>query len=523
MSLTLRSKEYELLVQEVELLANAEKWKELRVWFTYWDNEDELVYKVIIWSKFFLPNYFRDASPDFHLELIQRFFSNRNEYTAAPRGFSKTTILQACCGFSIANQLDKFIVLIEKSFTEASEVLFAIRDEFANNNLIKGVYGNLIKKDSQGLDSDKSKDTQGDVFINGVRLRAKGFDSPIRGLKAKEFRPTRIILDDVESDDHINSVDQRKKYQSNFLQGIIPALDIDCYVKVYGTILHNDSLLSSLIQQHKGKIFKAYDKLRPKETLLWESRWPYETLEKKREEMMLEGFGSSRFYQEFLNEAIDDERRRFRWEWFKEYTPKDIQSKALNRYITVDTAQSKNDGADWTGVTVVDWDSDNNWYIVFAKRYKINLPELIDYIFKWWGFYKPAVIGVERKAFEDQIKPYLDIKAAELGIFPIVKELEDKGTRKYDRILGALEGRFEAGKIHFLKGATDDQVLLKGELYDFPAGKFDDLADSLAYVEQLGSRPYSRDKKIPTTITEELKDYRRQQGDLNDSRLGFLG
>ena len=35
MSLTLKSKEYELLVQEVELLANAEKWKELRVWFTY--------------------------------------------------------------------------------------------------------------------------------------------------------------------------------------------------------------------------------------------------------------------------------------------------------------------------------------------------------------------------------------------------------------------------------------------------------------------------------------------------------
>ena len=522
--LSILSKTYQTLAQELTLLAENEKWAEIKVWFTYWDNDEEKIYKCLLWGKFFLVHYFVDISPDFHLELIEDFFSEKNEYTAAPRGFSKTSLIQACCSFSIVTDQDDFIVIVEKSFTEASEVLSAIRDEFATNDLIKGIYGDLIKRAKEGDEEvDKSKDTFGDVLIKGVRLRAKGFDSPIRGLKSKQHRPTRIILDDVESDDHINSVDQRKKYQSNFLQGIIPALDIGHYVKVFGTILHNDSLLKVLIDQHHGRIYRAYNKERPKETLLWPERWSFKQLEQKREEMMLEGFGSSKFYQEYLNEPIDDERRRFRWEWFRQYEVKDLEGKALNRFITIDTAQSKNDGADYTGITVVDWDSDNNWYIIFAKRYKINLPELIDFIFKFWQFYKPSIIGVEKKAFTDQIKPFLDVKAQELGVFPIVKELEDGGTRKYDRILGALEGRFEAKKIHFLKDATDDQVLLKGELYDFPAGKWDDLADALAYVEQIGARPYSKDKIIPSTIKSELRAHRRQVGIQNNDSLGFLG
>lgn len=520
MQLKLKSKVYETLVNDFSLLAEAEEWDAIKVWFSYWDTEEEKIYKCLIWGKFFLDNYFRDKSPDFHLELIQKFFSEKNEYTACPRGFAKTTISQLCCCFAIVNKMDEFIVLIEKTFTEASEVLFAIRDEFANNSAIIQVYGKMIKMDKVGKELDKAKDTQGDVVINGIRLRAKGFNSPIRGLKSKEWRPTRIILDDIESDEHINSIEQRQKYLDNFIRGVLPALEIGKTLKVFGTILHNDSLLMNLINEHKGVIYKAYDKEDPENTLLWKERWSYKILEKKKQDMMLEGKGTSKFYQEYLNEAVDDDARRFYWEWLQQtFKEEDLKTKALNRYIAIDPAESKNDGADYTAVTIIDWDADNNWYIRFAKRYRVNSAELIDLIFTLWQDWKPLKIGLEKKAFEDQIKPYLDVRKAETGIFPIVEELEPRGQRKEDRIVGALQGRFEAGKIFFKEDSHDDQKILKSELYDFPRAKNDDLADALAYIEQLGNRPYSRDKKVPTSIAEELKAHVQGQ---REDKLNFL-
>ena len=720
--LKLSSKTYKKLINEASLLAKAKEWEHLKVWFSYWKDDDEMIYKCLIWGRFFLDNYFRDKSPDFHLEIIKRFFSDKNEYGAYPRGFAKTTLVQLCISFSVCNNLDEFIVLIEKTFTEASEVLSAVRDEFANNAAVLQVYGNMIKADKKGLETDKAKDTQGDVLINGVRLRAKGFNSPIRGLKSKEWRPTRIILDDIEQDDHINNIEQRQKYLDNFIKGVLPALEIGKTIKMFGTILHNDSLLMNLINEHKGLILKAYDKEDPENTLLWPERWSYPILEKKKVDMMMEGKGcnpyeapvlmsdftykpigkikkgdevvgftfdngnrrkivkskilevykrnsdlasiylsngdkirctedhrwftgrfnkeegrspylqarvgsklmkvlsipkkltlqekldyrylagmidgegackygsiqiaqsfkhnpavfneiknvlerldipykispcvktktvetfvinggkdtkakilwygkpakkqqildtiykrptafirekpkvlkiekdgngevyalktetgnyvvwgyassnSSKFYQEFLNEALDDENRRFIWEWLQSsYATEDLKYKSTSRYVTIDPAESKKDGADWTAVTIVDWDSDNNWYIDYAKRYRVNSAELIDLIFTLWQEFKPSRIGIEKKAFEDQIKPYLNVKKSELGVFPIVVELEPHGIRKEDRIVGALQGRFESKKIHFKSGSNDDQKILKSELYDFPRAKNDDL------------------------------------------------
>jgi hypothetical protein len=330
MTYSLSSPIYENLTQELEILAKESKWDYIRAWFGIYNTEEEKIYKVMMWGKFFLDKYFRDPSPDFHLKIIQKFFSERNEYFAAPRGFSKTTIFQTCICFAIANNLDNFIVLLEKTFNEAAEVIFAVRDEFANNPAIRQIYGELISKTEAGVYSDKSKDTQGDVLINGVRLRAKGFNQPIRGLKSKEWRPSRILLDDVESDEHISSFEQRQKYLDNFLQGVLPAIDVGCFVKVMGTILHQDSLLMNLINQHHGEIFRAYDKSDPENTLLWPSRWSFERLEDKKEQMMIEGKGSSKFHQEFLNEPVDDENRCFHWEWLqKEYTEEEIRVLAI--------------------------------------------------------------------------------------------------------------------------------------------------------------------------------------------------
>jgi phage terminase large subunit-like protein len=182
-------------------------------------------------------------------------------------------------------------------------------------------------------------------------------------------------------------------------------------------------------------------------------------------------------------------------------------------------AESKNDGADFTGLTIVDWDSQNNWFIQKTKRYKINITALIELIFEVWRDFKPQVIGVEKKAFNDQIKPLINQKAQELQIFPNVIELEHGGRSKEDRIRGALVGRFELGKVFFKEGNNDDSQILKGELYDFPAGKHDDLIDSLAYVSQIGTRPFGGEQEEKRTIEQEFYAHKRTLQPSVKSRL----
>lgn len=484
------------LKAELETLVKAEKWDFVKAWFTYWDSEEELAHKVSLWGYLFMPEYFRAQSCDAQIEVIRRFFSDRDEYTALPRGFAKTTITQLCLAFTCAYHMDEFIPVIEKTHTEASEVLQGVRDVF-DEQMTKKVYGNLIGKDKHGKLAEKMSDSQGDIYINGVRLRAVGFNKTIRGLKSKAWRPTRIIVDDVEEDTHIGNPDQREKYMQNYLRGILPALDIDGTVKVTGTILHFDSLLYNLINQHDGKIYKAFDKEDPEHTLLWPQQWTYEKLMKKKEAMMDSGNSASAFFQEYLNEPIGEEDRYFQWDWITQtYKEEDLKYKELNLYATLDVADTVSATSDYTGITVVAVDKEGNWYIRWVKRKRLDVKDLINTIFELWNMEGMRTIGIEKKSFEDQIQPFLEEEKLARGEWPNVVELKHGGKRKIDRIKGELQPLYRSGKIFNREDATDDTKLLWDELYSVGAGtiasKHDDLVDALTYIGQIAERPTGR-------------------------------
>lgn len=501
---------YSRHADDLAALASVKDWEAIRSFFGVFETFEDKVAKAILWGRFFLPEYFEDATPQFHFELANRYFSSRDEYIAAPRGFAKTTLFQSLIMFEVANSLQTFIVLIEKTLSEASEVLAAVRENFADNVAIIQVYGNLVGTSKDGSEDVHAKDTQADIFINGVRLRAKGFNTSIRGLKSRSHRPSKIVLDDIEEDEHIESIEQRRKYALNFQKGIIPAKAIGGNIKYIGTILHRDSLLSNLIRTHDGVIYRAFDPTDPQNTLLWESRWTYELLMERKKEMEIDGLGQNKFYQEYLNEPIDDEHRDFHMEHMdKTFQRDDLIGVSSNRYITIDVADSKKQGTDYTGVIVCDVDYLNNWYVQFAKRYKVNSKELVELIFNLWAYWNPIMIGVEKSAFNDQVKPWLDDLKEVKGVFPIVEELPDKGRAKNDRIRGSLQGRLESGKVFFREGAKDDTPILKGEMIDFPYGKNDDLIDALAYVQDIAVRPLGLPSEVMTKTELAFHEFKK--------------
>jgi len=487
----------ERLKAELSKLITHGKWDLLRKWFSVWESEEEMSHKCHLWGFMFMPTYFRAKGSPAHLELIKENLSNKNEYSAWPRGHAKTTCGQLTACFEIANHTQEFIVLIEKSFTEASTVLSSIREVF-DSPLVNKVYGKLIGHTIDGDEAERMPDARGDVFINGVRIRAMGFNKTIRGLKSNAWRPTKIYMDDVEEDDHIGNPEQRKKYMDNFLKGIVPSVDIDGCIKVRGTILHFDSLLYNLIQRHHGKIHKAYDRENPEKTLLWPEYWTMEKLMHRRAQMEEAGRGVNAFYQEYLNEPIAEGERDFRWEDItKTYKEEELKYRQTNLFAALDVADSTGAGHDYTGCVVEAIDENGNWFNRVTKRYRVDILGLINLIFELWNMDGMRKIGVEKKAYEDQIKPLLDLESQKRGQYPVVVELKHGGKRKIDRIKGNLQGLYRQGKIFNRENPEDDTRVLWDQLYSIGGGiiasKNDDLADGKSYIAQIAEKPVTEE------------------------------
>lgn len=458
----------------------------IREFFRPTGDLDELIIKCVFFGHHFLPRYFNKPTPEFHYELIRRFFRKGNDYTACPRGFGKTTINQLCIAYSCVNGLDEFIVLIEKTYTEAAEVLEAVREEFKLNDEIIRVYGDLTKVNAKGRDQSNIKDSEGDFFINGVRLRAKGFDTPIRGLKSRHSRPTRVIIDDCESDEHIDNVEQRAKYLNNYIKGVIPAVDNDTgVIKMFGTILHDDSLLNTLINNHKGKIYRAWDEER---NLLWASNWTVEKLEQKREEMRIEGKGDSSFYQEYFNEPLNDDDQIFRKEMFHYFNAlqlEDIKKKPHRIYTLVDPAISKKTTADFTAIVTVLVDELNRVFVLEITRARLDPLETIQAIFAHYERHNPYFVAIETTAYQKALKFFIEEeKKRKESTVKTMMVIEIRPTIDKVTKISKLQPKYAIANV-FHNSDDPNTPILEHELIRHPKQVHDDIADCLSNIIEI--------------------------------------
>lgn len=339
-----------------------------------------------------------------------------------------------------------------------------------------------------------------------------GVGGPATGSGADIF----LIDDPIKNREEADSDVIREKIWDWYTNVARTRLEKDAAIIIIMTRWHQDDLVGRLLerQNHPGvaedqkwhrvtfqAIAESNDRYRDAGDALWPEKFSVEDLKAVRHDI-----GERAWFSLYQQTPVATETQIFRPEWFKKtFDPKEIENKTLNRFVTIDTADTDKEGADYIGVTVVDWDADNNWYLSYVKRYRLNILGLVDLVFNIWNEWKPQKIGVEKKSFEDQLKPLLDDQCEERQCWPVVQELEHKGRRKEARIIGALQGRFEKGKILFKEGARDDTEALKRELFDFPKGRNDDLADALAYIEQIGSRPFSQHKEVKTTMAGEIE------------------
>ena len=203
------------------------------------------------------------------------------------------------------------------------------------------------------------------------------------------------------------------------------------------------------------------------------------------------------FRQEFMAsfEALGSEIFKEDWVQFDDEEPE-----IGDFYISVDLAgfgevgkgsKGKNSRLDQTAISIVKV-SENGWWVADIVHGRWDIKKTARKIFEAVEHYQPLAVGIEKGALKNAVLPYLtDLMKSKQRIFR-VEELTHGNKKKVDRIVWALQGRFEHGAITLNEGEWNSEFL--DELFQFPnALVHDDLVDSLAYIDQLAKVAYFYD------------------------------
>jgi len=169
-----------------------------------------------------------------------------------------------------------------------------------------------------------------------------------------------------------------------------------------------------------------------------------------------------------------------------------------NYYIAIDMAgfedankRKKKSRLDNTSIAVVKV-NEQGWYVDNIIYGRWTFEETAQKIFDAVEKYQPQAVGIEKGISRQAIMSPLTDMMRQRNKFFRIEELTHGNKKKTDRIVAALQGRFEHGAITINEGDWNAEFL--DELFQFPNPQVhDDLIDALAYIDQLADITYFYD------------------------------
>ena len=201
------------------------------------------------------------------------------------------------------------------------------------------------------------------------------------------------------------------------------------------------------------------------------------------------------FRQEFMASFEAQGSDIFKEDWIK-FGKGEEQS---TYYIAIDMAGFEDAGKakkksrlDNTAITVAAVD-EAGWFVEDIIYGRWTFDETANKIFAAVEKYDPIAVGIEKGISRQAImSPLTDLMKQYNNYFSI-QELTHGNKKKTDRIVAALQGRFEHGRITLNKSDKWNAEFLD-QLFQFPNPQVhDDLIDSLAYIDQLANITYFYD------------------------------
>ena len=221
------------------------------------------------------------------------------------------------------------------------------------------------------------------------------------------------------------------------------------------------------------------------------------TIDPKEIEAAQKTLSSFAFKSEFLASFDTAGSDLFKEEWLKY---KD-EPQYGDYVIAIDLAGfedvAKNAGAskkrlDESAITVCKILDNGDWWVKKIIHGRWDIRETASKILLAVKEYQPVAVGIERGALKNAVMHYLQDLMRKNNVYTHIHDLTHGNKKKTDRVVWALQGRFEHGRISL--NVDEDWKQFEDQFIMFPAtGVHDDLIDSLSYVDQLAMTNYQQD------------------------------
>ena len=479
-------------------------------------------------------------TPQCHMEWWKMFcYPHPQVAIAAPRRHAKTTaITQTCTLAAVCFREREYVIIVSDTITQANQFLGDIKKELLDNEALRSLF--KIK--------ELIKDSEDDMICicedgHMFRITAKGAEQKIRGLKWNNKRPDLIICDDLENDEIVLNKERRAKFKRWFYASLMPSRSYRGIVRYVGTILHNDSLLESVMPRKGDKNtveepLKSYSKRDPSKLawysvkyrahdpsfkhILWSELYDANHFRTLRQQHIDDGMADV-YSQEYLNYPLDENLSYFRRTDFTDFSDADRVKfdeagwkKTHNIYIGSDLAVSTADYSDFSVFVVGAMAEDGMLYVQNVIREKMDSQEIVETMLSLQRLYNPMCLSMEKGQIEKSIGPFLREQMMAqntfINILPLSPSTDKKSRAR------SIQARMRMGGVKFDKQA-DWFHTLEEEAVMFGRGKHDDQVDALSYLGLILDRMVEG----PTNKEVEEEEYADEQRTYESADAGRSG
>jgi predicted phage terminase large subunit-like protein len=468
------------------------------------------------WGRYFLPNHFRLPPSQMHRWLASQFDDarrmpndlpqpGRKLNVVGPRGSAKSTL--STLAFVLREALcrrESYIWIVSDTKHQAAAHLENVKAELVENSRIADAY-------SQAAGIGPVWRNSAIVLRNGVMIEAVGTGQRIRGRRRRQHRPTLIVCDDLQNDNHIQSALARERSRAWFHGMLMKAGTKTTTIVNLGTALHRECLAMELhrtpgwtsrmfraIEQwpvhmplwhqweelycdvdragaaEKARAFYDRNRLQMDEgsVLLWPEQEDLYTLMCMRAES-----GSTAFEREKQSTPVNPEL----CEWPESYFGDSIwfdEWPAELRLRTLALDPSKGNDArrgDYSAFVMLGV-AHNGMIYLEAELARRPTPQIVDDGVELCRRFRPDAFGIEVNQFQELLGADFATEFVRQGMVGITPCSIENRTSKAVRIrrLGPL---LAARRLRFKTNSPGTRMLVD-QLKDFPIGGHDDGPDA---------------------------------------------
>lgn len=464
-----------------------------------------------------VPQYQRD---------IYKILGSDKKYSCiiAFRGSGKSTIGHTIdTTHDICHQSSPFTIFLSETIDQASADLISVQDELESNDLIRDLYGQLAG-DIWNKESMEAR--------NGCYVMCRGTGSKIRGLKWKNQRPTKIKLDDTESEANTMTEKQRNNYSrwifSNVLRAGMPG---ETFFQFMGTIVHPQAFLANArnMDMFKGDNGNYLEIPVEKDGIpAWPKLYPMSYITEERERYKAHG-KLPQFLQEMYHIPYSEGKASFntalirmlpsvyRQDYGVSYLLHDETKIPINVYMGVDPADSDNESADETVITTIGILPSKTpgrdlmkVVLLDVQSMRLAPSRVVTAICDIADKYRPKIITFEEQGGRAAYIDLLRLEMRKRGTFHAIKPFKTN-VSKTNKWLNGLEPYINGGYLNYLPSTQGlDKLISELENYNTESRDHDDAIDALFLAIENAYAPQQYDVDLTIRNIIDLKDHKKR-------------